>query len=88
MQKTPKNLLARFHAMFTTHILLGIIGLARHHRIACHGYVEALYLDAQEKTPGLVDRGFLVWLPAVGGEVAGAVSPMRSLATRSLNAIQ
>jgi len=26
MQKTPKNLLARFHAMLTTHILLGIIG--------------------------------------------------------------
>jgi hypothetical protein len=26
MQKEPDNLLARFHAIFTTHILLGIIG--------------------------------------------------------------
>jgi len=63
--------------------------LARHRRIACHGYVEARYLDAQEKTPGLVGRGFLFWLPLLsGGEFAEAVSPMRSLATRSLNAIQ
>jgi hypothetical protein len=26
MQKKPQTLVARFHAMFTTHILLGIIG--------------------------------------------------------------
>jgi hypothetical protein len=26
MQKKPENLVAKFHAMFTTHILLGIIG--------------------------------------------------------------
>ena len=26
MQKKPENLLAKFHATFTTHILLGIIG--------------------------------------------------------------
>jgi hypothetical protein len=26
MQKKPENLVAKFHAQFTTHILLGIIG--------------------------------------------------------------
>ena len=26
MQKKPENLVAKFHAKFTTHILLGIIG--------------------------------------------------------------
>ena len=26
MQKKPQTLVAKFHAMFTTHILLGIIG--------------------------------------------------------------
>ena len=26
MHKKPENMLVKFHAMFTTHILLGIIG--------------------------------------------------------------
>lgn len=87
MQKTPKNLLARFHAMFTTHILLGIIG-------ALLGTVALRVMGCRSpifrcprKNPGAGGPGLSCFSLLSGGEVAGAVSPMRSLATRSLNAI-